>query len=142
MKLLKFLLSMMIVLSCFSCQNSSDEEGVAGDIDFSIIGKWKLVKSEHPWGGQTIDYSKHSIVYEFRKDNILKVSGEPADIGRFYCGETGESSYSIIEPNKENSFRTLKIGNNGYCWHKVSAKELILDESPLDGGKIYFIRIN
>jgi hypothetical protein len=107
---------------------------IVHDESSSILGKWKLLKTIHPMSGQCSDYSQYNIVYEFKANNILTVSGEDDIFG------IDEHTYSIIEPNEQNSFRTLKI-NNSYFWHRSSTKELMIDDSPLDGGIFYFTKI-
>jgi len=142
MKIIKktfFFLSIAIAfVGCDSPMEMNGEE-----INYlSIIGKWKLIKTVHPMSGQSLDYSKYNIFYEFKSDNILKISG---DSGEQIFFDTGEHFYTFVEDEMGYGMvglpYGLKIDNNTF-WYNLSSKELIIDNSPLDGGKIYFILIN
>jgi hypothetical protein len=78
--------------------------------------------------GQSFDYFKDTILFEFKTDGILTVSGR-TDLQWPY---DGDYTYSIVEPDEQNDYRNLKIGAS-YFWTRVSSKELKIDASPLDG---------
>ena len=101
--------------------------------------KWKLVTLLVPFtpdGPIWYDYSKYDIVYEFRTNNVLTVSGETTDIEVYIGHEIGEHFYSI------DNVWELKIDNIVYWGYYTTANELIIDGSPLDGYKYNFVKIN
>ena len=101
----------------------------------SIAGKWKLLK-ELP--GMTelpvseIDYSQHNIVYEFKANGVLTVSGN-TNVG--FPG-TGEYAYSI------GNYGEIHIDAVRF-WYRFSSnkEELIIDSRPIDGPAYYFVKI-
>lgn len=95
----------------------------------SIIGKWKLMK-EQTSGFGSIDYSKRNIVYEFKTNGVLTVSGN----GNTGWKEKGRHSYSI------DNYREIQAGYSS-SWYNVSPGELIIDSRPLDGSAFYFAKI-
>jgi hypothetical protein len=119
-----------------------------------IIGKWKLLKSEHPMTGNSADYSQCNVVYEFGTDGILSTIS------------TGECAYGIPlynyptsypYPNYEDCFYSfvddeeglgwvgmpygLQIGSFTY-WYRISSKYLEINRSPSDGGIDYLVKID
>jgi len=130
-----------------SCEKKENNEDclsifdIVHDESASILGKWKLVKTMHPMSKGCLDYSKCNVVFEFRSDSVLTISGETIHIRPYFGFDTDEYEffYSFVEPNQQNSFRTLKI-NTSYFWHRISVNELIIDDSPLDGGIYYLVK--
>jgi hypothetical protein len=108
----------------------------------SIIGRWKLETIKHPMNGQSFYYSQHNVVYEFKTDGVLVISGE-AEIPIW--PETGEYSYSFIDDEKGYGMvglsYGLKIGNSTF-WYRISSKELEINNAPLDGAVISLIKTN
>ena len=99
----------------------------------SIIGKWKLMKECTSGFGslsEEIDYSNLNIVYEFKTNGILTVSGN----GNAGLVGKGNHSYSI------GNYQVLQIGNSS-SWYAVSSNELIIDSRPVDGSAFYFAKI-
>ena len=99
----------------------------------SIIGKWKLMKAQTSGFGspsKEIDYSKQSIMYEFKTNGILTVSGNDS------AGwmEKGNHSYSI------DNYKKIQVGYSS-SWYSVSPNELIIDSRPVDGSAFYFAKI-
>ena len=129
-------ISIFLLLLCFSCNSNS----VENEHPSNIIGQWKLVKVETTFMNRTTyDLSQFNIVYDFEITNILTVSSdtEHPQMGL----DTGTHSYSIIKPNEQESFWTMKIANI-YAIHRFIEKGLIIDLSPLDGPIYCFDKIN
>jgi len=99
----------------------------------SVIGKWKLIKEQTSGFGspsKEIDYSKHDIVYEFKSNGVLTVSGN--DIVGWL--ENGNHSYSV------GNYNEIQIGYSMY-WYSISPDELIIDRRPVDGSAFYLAKI-
>ena len=114
-----------------SCVNKNAD--YKNDKDY-ILGKWKLVKYEYrlmtspPSPRQSFDYSKNNIVYEFKRKNILTVTGETDNVE--YRGlEMGDHAYEMNYNLKDYMTHGLpfpyliKIGTIGHSY-LLSAKEL------------------
>ena len=105
-----------------------------------IIGEWKLVKAIivfSPDAPQCYDYSQYNIVYEFKMNNILFVSGITDNISTLL--ENGEHFYSIGD---FSDGRNLMIGDNySLWWCSISPKELAIDLTPLDGPFVKFVKL-
>jgi len=99
----------------------------------SIIGKWKLMKEQTSGFGspsKEIDYSKQNIVYEFKTNGVLTISGN----GNAGLMEKGNHSYSI------GNYQKIQVGYSS-SWYSVSPSELIIDSRPVDGSAFYFAKI-
>ena len=103
--------------------------------------KWKLVKILIFAPG-LVNYSDHNIIYEFRDDGILMISGVLEDIKGYWGPESGKHAYSII-PYDER-FRLNIVNDDIYWWGLISDKKLELVSSmiALDGPIYYFDKIN
>jgi len=105
-----------------------------------IIGKWKLVKME--WfnmapgpnqGLQRNDFSRHNIVYDFKSNNVLTVSGQLEN----RIPVNGDHLYSI------GNYQQIYIGHNRTSYAISSdKKELVFISTPHDGVDYYFVKIN
>jgi len=108
------------------------------DESASIIGKWKLEKKFQHFGQDVstscLDYSHCNIVYEFKPNGVLTVSGRA---GQNIFPGVENHSYSIGSFPDE---RSLKI-NNTYWWHNVTSERLVFNLLPLDGGAYIFVRV-
>ena len=99
----------------------------------SVIGKWKLMKEQTSGFGspsKEIDYSKDNIVYEFKNNGVLTVSGN----GIVGWLENGNHSYSI------GNYNEIQIGYS-ISWYSISPDELIIDRRLVDGSAFYFTGI-
>ena len=132
----------------FSC--SEDDVSYSED-DFScseddmnpeIIGKWKLLSISYPMVGETNDYFQENIVYEFKTNCILTVSGVTT-IPLRGGAKIGEHSYSSDKNNmiEWGSDPVLTI-NGCIWWYSVSSEYLEISQAPLDGAIINFEKIN
>jgi len=97
----------------------------------SFICKWKLIKSSgFMVPGLEYDYSQNNIVYEFKSNGVLAISGDAKPI----WPELGEHSYTIC------NYGEMLIGSIRF-WYQVSSSELVLDGRPLDGFVSYLSKI-
>jgi len=137
MKNLYFFL-LAICLTVTGCDTNKDNQ-----IKY-IIGEWKLKKVTIPFIDKSYDYSQYSIVYEFKRNGVLTVSGE-TDVIDTYIGHTiGKYSYTFIE-DKEGYGMVglpygLKIDDDTY-WYKISSEELTITRTPLDGYAYYLVKL-
>ena len=98
----------------------------------SIIGEWKFMKEQTSGfvsPSKEIDYSEHNIVYEFKTNGVLTVSGN----GNAGWIEKGNHSYSI------GNYQKIQVGYSS-SWYSVSPSELIIDSRPVDGSAFYFAK--
>lgn len=137
--------------SCTEKKNDVDNDclsifNIIHDKSASILGKWKLIKtrgivlSSEGYDLKCYDYSRYDIVYEFKTNNVLTISGD-LDI----WPKIGEHFYSIVDDEKGLGMvglpYGLKIGDNLTYWYQVTSKELIIDMRPLDGTTYYLVKI-
>ena len=137
---------------CFSCATEKNvgEEcedclfifDFAHDKDASIIGKWKLenIRVNSRSGICCADCSLNNIVYEFKQDGSLTVSGNTDNYGLHESGE-----YTFIKDEWSLGLDGypwgLNINKGNTLWYMLSSKKLIIDYSPLDGATLYFVKI-
>ena len=99
----------------------------------SVIGKWKLMKEQTSGfvsPSKEIDYSKQNIVYEFKTNGALTVSGK----GNTGWLEKGEHTYSI------GNYQEIRVGYSS-SWYGINPTELVIDSRPVDGSAFYFAKI-
>jgi len=90
--ILIFTAFLLLLAGCFcSCQKKENS------IEYSsmVVGKWKLeFISDRE---QTIDYSKYNIVYEFKTNNVLTVTGKVNNTDHRIL-ENGKHFYNVVIP--------------------------------------------
>ena len=137
--ILSFCFASMFV---FSCQNKKESNDclymyhIVHDKSASILGKWKLIKSYYPHGRQCNDYSQYDIIYEFKEDNVLTVSGE-----MYHILKTGEHFYLFDESEEWWGIQPILHIDGRTFYYRYNSKNLVLDLSPLDLGPKHFVRI-
>jgi hypothetical protein len=108
----------------------------------TIINNWKLLKVTTPFtpvGPITYDYSPYNIIYEFKTNDILIVSGK-IDNFEMYRGHVPDTYYYSINKDDKGGI-WLKINNMTFgC--SISSKELNFNNVPLDGYLYYLVKIN
>ena len=129
MNLLKFIVIFTMLLSGLSsCTKNVDEKDIFDIVhneSSSIVGKWKLVKvlPTH-WHPKPYDYSNYNIVYDFRANGVLKISGV---IDQNYEGHNlGEYTYlfEALESGDGCKLDIVGIKNNIFC--RFNYKELTI----------------
>jgi len=152
-KVLLWTMLIMIVSLLGACQkekiNNDDLKcpvtAVEGPDD-KIIGKWKLVKTRTSGFTQPSrieDYSCGNIIYHFKQDGSLVVSGvQEGVLSRF---ENGEYSFVFsaapISEGMEEKFKfTLEIGLGDIpCY--INDNNMAINYLPRDGNGYYFVRV-
>lgn len=109
----------------------------------TIIGKWKLVKIQtsgfNPTGTvEVFDYSNYNIIYEFKLDNILTISGNIKDIDEYKGHKLGEYLYSFSV--NDRIITEFTIEEFGSFQFSISSKQLEIGNKYLDGDTYYFIK--
>lgn len=111
--------------------------------DDDVMGKWKLVKTDITRLAEEIrteDYSCDDIIYHFREDSSLLISGVEDGIP---VRQNGEYPFELIDSvlyEHMNYDHTLKIGSQKIACG-IEDNAMILDASPLDGDTLYFVRV-
>ena len=96
----------------------------------SIIGKWKLMKRQIVFGeASETDYSQSNIIYEFKTNNVVTISGDSNDIY-----PAGDYSYLI------GNYGKLEFNKFNYNYF-ISSTELTIDGRMLDGPAYYLTKI-
>lgn len=115
-------------------------ESVSGPDD-DIVGKWKLVKYKTVfYNPKTIDYSCESIFYHFQSDGTLIISSDVEDMTSPDAGiYSFEFSLSPLHENLEENY-TLKIEQMDWAC-SIDGNSMVLNNTPLDGPALYFVRI-
>lgn len=111
--------------------------------DDNVIGKWKLVKAsiiKLAHGISTEDYSCNNIIYHFKEDGSLIISG--VDEGMHIRGNgvySFELKDTMLYDHMEYDY-TLKIGEiRKACG--IHNNAMVLDASPVDGNTLHFFRV-
>ena len=152
--LLKLLIfSLLLIIAVTACNSNQKEDdipienltkSVDSDLYKLISGKWQLMEvrasfvSNPPF---VYDCSEYNIVYEFKTNGVLIVSGETDESIGYTAGEY---TYSFVDDvfGWLHLPWGLQINNYSPSWYNISSEELIIDYSPLDGSTSCFIRID
>lgn len=138
-KTLIFLITIVILSSC-----TNDDETPTNQ----ILGKWKLVKVEYyKWNSnsnaslQTIDYSDKNIIYDFRSNNKLIVTGDQnIDNVNRESDYIFEKDYLSGYPSEGES-KMLLVKIDGSKWtYSLTNGTMMLGQSYIDGANLYFER--
>ena len=125
----------MFFLVCLSCQNEMDN-----DSNDSIVGKWKLMKEVHPYTDSrpiTYDYSMYDIIYNFKENGIMEVSGVPENIDNYLGKYMEERTYSLLFI--DDGIYALEIGTITYPF-AIKSNKLEIGNATLDGYIYYFVK--
>ena len=146
MKTLKTLVILAAFAGSFpSCSKDESKDwlpivfGVVHDESTSIVGKWKLEKVisiDLKHGYILHDFSRRNVVYEFKTDNTLTVTGN-TNPNHWYCARNGDYSYAI--EIIESAGISIKIYYSGGC--SFNSQEMVINYALLDGPFYYFTRI-
>lgn len=131
----RFIFLISIIITLCSCERNDIEI-----INTRIIGEWKLVQIEQnfmsPEGikKSTTDYSSKNVIYNFQKNNLLKVSG-----GENFGYSNGEYPYEFKKdylsgsPSAEETKINLVIINDSKWVFNFSGSQITLSKAYVDG---------
>jgi hypothetical protein len=135
------LILMMAIVVLSSCSKDNDD-----DATNQIVGKWKLVKIEYykrdantNGSLQSTDYSVKNIIYDFRLNNKLIISGEDnMDSENRVSDYVFEKDYLSGFPSEgESKMFLVKI--DGSKWtYSLTNGIMKLGQSYIDGSDLYF----
>ena len=146
LKKVKYIVLLLLTGIFFSCS----EEQLNIDRENTIAGKWKLVKMQSWLSPDFYDYSQYNVVFEFREDSTLTVSGKTDQMGQLVI-PAGEYLYLSKDYKLRVNGANLFQGKSDF-WYGFSLKEVILTpasfnddmtdlEFSIDGGGAwYFIK--
>ena len=123
----------LAALICISCQSKINDDDAANK-DSTIIGKWKLDKIVPFTNLESYDYSQYNIVFEFKTNGTLTVSGtnELANASIF---PEGDYLYLL-----KNDFIRIKsdlfLQGKSDFWYNFSSNEGILGSISLNDNMI------
>lgn len=141
---IRLIFSIVIMLTTLSCKKSEitiDDlqcpvTAISGKKN-NVIGKWKLVTEQFTFfNPRTEDLSCQDIIYEFKSDGNLIVTGyenEPLQYKEFEL-----ISKPLFEQMEEK--QTLRIGYGDWACD-ISQHKMTLNASPVDGSIRTFYRI-
>lgn len=132
-----FFKSFGLVLILFSGTCCTDEM----DPEEALIGRWKLVRGETVfYEPRTVDYSSNDIVYHFHPNGSLTISSDLEDLIAYPDGQyVYEFNPKPVHTGSDLKY-SLKIdGVNWPC--DISGRNMILDDSPLDGPILSFVKL-
>lgn len=144
----RLILSIVIILTTFSCKKG---DSIIGDLNCTvtaihgkkdnIIGKWKLVTGrQFGYKITNEDYSCQNIIYEFKSNGNLIVTG---DVENYFGISPGTYEFKLnSKPVHEwiEEKQTLRIGDRDWpCG--ISQYKMTLNDSPLDGPILTLYRI-
>ncbi|MFD1164534.1 hypothetical protein ACFQ2C_02840 [Sphingobacterium daejeonense] len=131
----RFIFLISIIITLCSCERNEIEIN-----NNSIIGEWKLVQIDqyvmNPSGANlsTTDYSSKNVIYNFQKNNLLKVSG-----GENFGYSNGEYPYEFKKdylsgfPSPEDTKINLVIINDSKWVFNYSGSQITLSIAYVDG---------
>lgn len=131
----RFIFLISIIITLCSCERNDIEI-----INNRIVGEWKLVQIEqdvmNPEGIKkfTTDYSSKNVIYNFQKNNLLKVSG-----GENFGYSNGEYPYEFKKdylsgsPSAEETKINLVIINDSKWVFNFSGSQITLSQAYVDG---------
>jgi len=132
----RILIILLTITSLASCSKSDDS--VKND---QIFGEWKLNRADlHGFQGtKTFDYSNDNIIYNFRSNGILKVTG-----GENLGYPSGEYNYYFGKDylgDDTNGSKTLLVNIESSKWiYNFIDGEMVLVQSYNDGPNLIFKR--
>ncbi len=123
----------------FSCSNTDVIS------ENQIIGEWKLIEAKIPKAAGvnsstgSIDYSNNDIIYNFKSNNILTVSGGtnvgyPNGNYDYFWGE------DYLSTTTDPKILLVKINESKWIYNLINEK-MILEKSYIDGPDLVFERI-
>jgi hypothetical protein len=123
-----------LILGC------SDEDESNPIITGEIVGQWKMIYTHaRAWDSHISDVSAKNIVYNFKSNGILLVSGD--QIGRHTNDQHkysfGEETLTIGGQNYERMI--VRIGNQKWS-SSFSDGQMSLMELDSDGGSLTFVK--
>ena len=108
-----FLMALLLIFSgIFSSCTKEENEDTS-----SISGQWKLLEVYYwDWEPISIDYSQNDIIYDFKENNVLAVSGKMDNINDYRGHKKGNYSYKLLPippsgPTGPDYCPQMKIGN-------------------------------
>ena len=154
MKIKKVLLAVLLLIMAGTftlCSKKGDGDcldsfNIVHDESASIVGKWQLIKSISSGFGAPVtctDFSQFNIVYEFKSNKVVVISVK-IDHPEIWP-KAGEYTYSLGDDNNGSMgglpYR-LRISEHNTYWYQLNSQKLIMDNRPLDGEALLFIKIN
>jgi hypothetical protein len=131
-KIIMLLLGLTTFLSCTYNDDSSTDQ---------IIGEWKLIRTTCCFfeGGKTTDYANENIIYNFRPNGMLLVTG-----GQNVEYPNGEYNYFFGKDylgggTSEPKTLLVKINSNKWTYN-FSEGIMTLGMSYVDGPDLHFER--
>jgi len=139
LKKLEYIILLFLAWSFFSCV----EEQLKSDKKDTITGKWKLEKIQ---SGIIYDCTQYNVVFDFKKDGALTVSGKTDQMGQLYMIPAGEYLYLLKDYRLRIKGNHLFQGKSDF-WYNFDSKETCLrpawfnddmtdNELEIDGGII------
>lgn len=139
MKQLFYLLFMSLMfLAVGGCSDDDDK------IPIEFTGTWKLITVEYPMVGNTYDFSQENVIIEIKSSGMLKVNDYTLTEEKPFFFKP--NNYSIVRNQSmehPNSWKVFTICDTTYCfdwWLHIENDTLLIDDSPLDGSKNYFVK--
>ncbi len=143
LKLSSILLFSLIFIGFTGCKDDEQKcntNAVTGSQD-DIVGEWKQVKGKTVfYNPRIIEYTCNNIIYKFKSDGSLNILSDVENPIGYNSGDhLYEFSQNNLYGNPDENF-TLKIDNTNWAC-SISGSNMVLDDSPVDGPILYFIRI-
>jgi len=127
---------LLVIITLFACTSDDDAR-----LDKQIIGEWKLIKAEivnFSPNSPIIDYSDKNIIYNFKSDGKLVVTGGenieyPDGEYDYYFGE------DYLGGTTDPKILLVKINNSKWTCN-LTDSEMMLGQSYVDGPNLFFKR--
>jgi len=115
MKILKLTVFLILLAGIFSsCTKENGERG----IQENFVSKWNLIEfCYYDWDQgepKLLDYSQYDIIYDFKINNVLTVSGKMDNVDDYRGHTKGNYFYKYLRiPTSDgSSYPLLEIGEN------------------------------
>lgn len=141
MKKITFLF--VLAAACFiGC--SDDDDNNSGTAS-PLLQNWTLVNSGGGFAGTNYDFEKGLITWQFRANGSVKIVNNNTDQQKADGLDSGTYSYTITANTSQiqDCAESMKINEYVfYCYDIDASGKLILDDSPVDGIKLTFVKAN
>lgn len=135
------MISLIFLVVISSCEEDEQDykcpiKSVEGSVQ-SILGKWKLAKTQTPFVSMAVnDYSCSNIIYSFNSNDVLTID---SDVENYIGGESsGEYQYEFSVDNQNNP--VLKVNNVKHSCI-ITKNSMVWNDAYLDGPILEFVRV-
>ncbi len=126
-----------IIFFVVSCsQDTTDEKNSNSFSSAELIGKWKLMKVEHPFAIRNTDYQNQKITFTFQSKTVIVSEDNQAFYKGTYPYRISAEKITVTESNP----RKMVVIDDTKFTYKYEKGILELSNAYADGVIIYLVR--